>query len=307
MNDFASAAMLRLIGLGLARQGLPAPRPPPRAALVPLADKRDLALHLYQTHGALALLRLGEGVQDAPDEPALMALALARDAHDLVFRWQRLERFVHSQHRTRVEAQAEGALRLRHISLGATAPSAAEDLLIFGLLVALAARVGTHGLRARIAGERHWRFKEGRWAGKHFSGDVSAWEFAWDPQMVRSMPLAQPMPGGLGGWLRERIAADLGHAWTVAAVAAEVGMSARSLQRSLAAEGAGFGDLLGATRCSAAGRFLTTTRMSLAEIAYVCGFSDQAHFTREFRRHAAFTPARFRADFAAATFAPTPG
>ena len=81
--------------------------------------------------------------------------------------------------------------------------------------------------------------------------------------------------------------------------------SARSLQRSLAAEGAGFGHLLGETRCSAAGRFLTTTRMRLAEIAYVCGFADQAHFTREFRRHAAFTPARFRADFAAATFAPT--
>jgi len=101
MNDFAAAAMLRLIGLGLKRQGIAWPAPAPaaaRGAHVPLGDKRRLLDALLQQHGAEALLRIGEGVRDASDEPALVALTLARDPADLVARWQRLERFIHSRH-----------------------------------------------------------------------------------------------------------------------------------------------------------------------------------------------------------------
>ena len=41
-------------------------------------------------------------------------------------------------------------------------------------------------------------------------------------------------------------------------------------------------------------RTLIPTRLSLTEIAYACGFSDQAHFTRVFKAHTSFTPSQFR-------------
>ena len=38
--------------------------------------------------------------------------------------------------------------------------------------------------------------------------------------------------------------------------------------------------------------------MSTAEVGYMCGFADQAHFTRQFKRHTAMTPALYRSEFA---------
>ena len=43
-----------------------------------------------------------------------------------------------------------------------------------------------------------------------------------------------------------------------------------------------------------AGRALVYTGQSLAEVAVGCGFSDQSHFTREFRRHFGRTPREYR-------------
>jgi len=43
-----------------------------------------------------------------------------------------------------------------------------------------------------------------------------------------------------------------------------------------------------------ASRALVYTRQSLAEVAIGCGFSDQSHFTREFRRHFGRTPRDYR-------------
>jgi AraC-like DNA-binding protein len=36
----------------------------------------------------------------------------------------------------------------------------------------------------------------------------------------------------------------------------------------------------------------------LAEVGFLCGFSDQAHFTRAFKRQVGLTPARYRTEFA---------
>ena len=52
-------------------------------------------------------------------------------------------------------------------------------------------------------------------------------------------------------------------------------------------------------RVEHAGRQLTTTRRSLAEIAAAAGFADQAHFSRVFKDQTGVTPTRFRATFGA--------
>jgi AraC-like DNA-binding protein len=51
-------------------------------------------------------------------------------------------------------------------------------------------------------------------------------------------------------------------------------------------------------RLSMASRALVSTGETLAEIASGCGFSDQSHFTREFRRRFGRTPRDYREHYA---------
>ena len=51
-------------------------------------------------------------------------------------------------------------------------------------------------------------------------------------------------------------------------------------------------------RLGEASRALVYGNQSLVEIALHCGFADQSHFTREFRRHFGRTPLAYRADYA---------
>ena len=46
-----------------------------------------------------------------------------------------------------------------------------------------------------------------------------------------------------------------------------------------------------------ASRALVYTSQPLAEVAVGCGFADQSHFTREFRRHFGRTPRDYREHF----------
>jgi AraC-like DNA-binding protein len=301
MSDFAAAAMMRLITLGLKRQRLALPGAPPRPlrdARVPLDHKRRLVQELLQRHGAEAVLRIGEGVHDARDEPVLLALVLARDPADLVARWQRLERFIHSRHRVRVESAGPDLLQLRHVSLAeGEPPLPGEDLLVLGLLVALLERLGTVDLQVSV-GDSGWvRRRGGRWALHDPDGDTAGWTLQWRAQP--SLPPARTaLPADWTDAVARSLGADPARAWSLAVLAAEMHCAPRSLQRHLAAQGSGFGVLLRQVRLAQAARLLAASKKAPAEIGYLCGFADQAHFTREFKRHCALTPARYREQFA---------
>lgn len=284
MKDFAAAAMLRLIRRGLERQGLAAPPPPGAPALVPLAHKRALLQALMLRHGPAVLLRIGDAVQDAPDEPTLTALTAARDPADLIARWQRLERFVHSRHRVAVLAQGAGWMRLQHVSLQAGEPPLpAEDLLVWGLLIALLRRIGTPAVASDLDGRAE----------------------ATDTVQIRWLPAAaatdRPPPARADtlAVARARLAQDCAAPWSLARLAADLGLAPRTLQRRLAAQGIGFSALWTEVRLAASARLLTAGSESTAQIGYLCGFADQAHFTRCFHRHTALTPARYRSEFLA--------
>ncbi len=315
MDDFASAAMLRLIHLGLARQGLAPPppaAPPGRGAHVPLAHKRRLLDGLLAAHGPLALLRIGDAIADAPDEPALLALTLATSPPDLLARWQRLERFVHARHRLLVQVDGVSGLRLQHVSLAAQAPpTPAEDLLVLGLLVALARHIGTQGLQATAGQPALWRWQAGAWqaasAGlaaptaqaKPQRSPLGDWHWQWQPPLHASAAPLQPDTDWAGSASRV-LAADPARSWTVAALATQLGSSPRTLQRQLARQGQRFSHLVMDVRLAASARLLATTAQPAAAIGYHCGFADQAHFGRAFQHHSAMTPSQYRSAFQAA-------
>ena len=301
MSDFSAATIARLIPLGLARQGIEMPAPSiPNRAHIALDWKRSLLTSIAQTHGEQTLARIGEGVFDLPDEPAASALLPARDPADLFARWQRLERYFHSKHRIEMELAGAGRAVLGHRSIRAgTQPTRFEDLLILGLLVGLLERIGARRLRARVRGETRWRYEDRKWTTRSWPETVSSWEFDWDDAVVDPPRPTQPAEErDAVTRARQILSGDLGRGWTIARLAADMNLSSRSLQRRLAQGNSGFTVLLAQARASNAARLLGTSTQAAAQIGYLCGYSDQAHFNREFRRQVGCTPLQFRAGFA---------
>ena len=80
----------------------------------------------------------------------------------------------------------------------------------------------------------------------------------------------------------------------ISSIAQRLGMSGRTLQRRLAANESSFQALVDQARRELASRLLRDTTYSLAEIAFLTGFSEQSAFTRAFKRWAGQTPRSFR-------------
>lgn len=82
----------------------------------------------------------------------------------------------------------------------------------------------------------------------------------------------------------------------MADIAHGLGLSARSFHRRLSEHGMSFQTLTEDTRRDLAEGLLREDRHSLAEIAFLTGFSEQSAFTRAFKRWAGTTPASYRKD-----------
>ena len=77
-------------------------------------------------------------------------------------------------------------------------------------------------------------------------------------------------------------------------VARDMGMSERTLYRRLAEEGLTFRDVLTEAQSSLAQELLRDSGSSIAEIAFLTGFSEQSTFSRAFKRWVGQAPAQFR-------------
>jgi AraC-like DNA-binding protein len=71
-------------------------------------------------------------------------------------------------------------------------------------------------------------------------------------------------------------------------------MSPRTLQRRLRDHGLCYADLLDSTRASAAKNYLSDRGISVAEVAYLLGFSEQSSFNHAFKRWTGQAPNEFR-------------
>jgi AraC-like DNA-binding protein len=78
------------------------------------------------------------------------------------------------------------------------------------------------------------------------------------------------------------------------AVARQLNLSTRSLQRRLASEGQTWKQLLESTRHKLALHYLRNTAHSIVDIACLLGYSDSANFTRACRRWEGATPSAIR-------------
>lgn len=314
--DFASAAMLRLLAQGMRELGLnPEPVAPPPAghgATVPLDDKRRLVAAALAQGGIGCLALLGRGLHRLAHEPTHRALASARDVPDLLARWGRLERYIHSRHRVDVLSLADGRAQLMHRARpGCPPPLPAEDLVVLGVLLALLEALGAADVTAHIGPVPAYpQPDEAALDTAARQQRTAAWSIAWSPGLAARRPLhaaaapgphlvtppAWPEPARRSFAL---LGADLMNPLTLPALAQAQGQAPRSLQRQLGRAGLGYTQLLASARCSAAAWWLLGTPTAIAEVGFLCGYADQPHFTRDFRQRVGLTPLRYREAFSA--------
>lgn len=81
---------------------------------------------------------------------------------------------------------------------------------------------------------------------------------------------------------------------SIEAVAKQLGLSARSLQRRLSDEGTRYNDLLNTVREEFAKRYLARGTISASEVAYLIGFTEPPAFFKAFKRWTGMTPREFQ-------------
>ncbi|MEX0304279.1 MAG: AraC family transcriptional regulator ligand-binding domain-containing protein [Leisingera sp.] len=101
--------------------------------------------------------------------------------------------------------------------------------------------------------------------------------------------------GGLTAQVEEAVSARLSDGTaTLGAVAADLGMSPRTLSRKLAQAGTSYFTILEELRKALAIRYLRESDLALAEIAFLLGYSGLSSFSEAFRRWTGQSPGQFR-------------
>lgn len=320
-TDFASAAMVRLLVRAMAARGLalPAGLPAPAALAgshVPLDCKRAVVQAVLAQGGPALLLHLARQVHGLQGDPLHRALLGASDVPDLLARWQRLERYVHSGHQVSVLSHSPGRMALQHHARPGkrSAPQPPESLAVLGVLLGCCEALGVPGLALHLGGGNALPLSAGAdqaaaLANAIAQGHASHWALHWQPTAVAALPEAAPPPGPqaslcdalpwppLAHQIARRVLHDPAGEHSVHALARSQGQASRTLQRHLAAHGLSCRAIATEARTRSAAQWLLDTPHGIAEIGFACGFADQPHFTREFARQVGMTPARYRQAF----------
>lgn len=106
--------------------------------------------------------------------------------------------------------------------------------------------------------------------------------------------LGPDMPVNLSSRLRKLVVDRPQSDWSADGAARALGMSAATLRRRLAAEGAGFAEILADVRMTLALGLLQTTDWQVGTIAAAVGYESQSRFAVRFRRRFGTAPHEIR-------------
>jgi AraC-like DNA-binding protein len=113
-------------------------------------------------------------------------------------------------------------------------------------------------------------------------------------ELARQLPVGAGAGASVRALLTRSLSTGASEASTLGAIANEMRMPARTLQRRLAADGTSFAALLDEVRRELALEHLAEPTTSVAEVAFALGFGDQTAFHRAFLRWMGRTPGEYR-------------
>ncbi|WIG92954.1 AraC family transcriptional regulator [Myxococcus sp. SDU36] len=267
-------------------------------------DKVTVLQAVMDAHGWRPVLELGRELRALASHPVLRALVAGPTPRHAVERWTTLERFLHSRHRTQLLSHdlARAQMTLRHVAIDGGAILTVNDLFIWGVLVALLETAGVTELSVTLdsGGEApmviHGPARVDDTRSLPATTNVAT--FHWRPGKPLHLQVPAAPPEAAPREVRERLEQvmrdDLLHPWTLEETAQRLALSRRGLQRALQQEGTTFSQTLQRVRVGAAHALLADARLTLTDVAFCTGFSDQAHFSRTFRKHNDVPPSALR-------------
>jgi len=312
MTEFASVAMMKVITRGMTELGIVSEATGQviehSGSIVDISIKRALINRAIELGGVRCLIKLGQGVHYFVDEPSYQALISLSNPYKVLMRWQKLERYIHSSHRINIVECGHNFAKLHHTSnVKNHSPSLAEHLVVAGVLAALLEAAGAKNVSVLFNSLPVYpNFDESTLSALAFNEASSKWVFRWDSVnliLQRNLDdksanfVFSPDWPDIAKQVGRILASDLILPATLDDVARKLATSSRSLQRKLLASGFNYSGILNKARSSVAAKYLLDSSTSIAEVGYLAGYSDQAHFTRDFKMRVGLTPALYRKDF----------
>lgn len=260
--------------------------------------------YAYDIGGAVPLLEVGRELGEFMSTPVLQVLLKSANTGILADKWTRLEKYHHSTHGVAIDHGQLFSWTCSRRWKGGSSPTAPENFLICGLLANILRLFGCRDLTGEIGGIQ---LPSGSTSKKPIypMSDTLSWSFRWQENEKchnndktqntnGQIPDSSDAPIEIKKHLTGLFSQDVGRVWKLDETANRIGRSSRSLQRDIKNSGHTFSSLVRGARCQEASRLLTDSNMSLSEIGYWCGYSDQAHFQRDFRRAVNMTPSTYR-------------
>jgi len=118
----------------------------------------------------------------------------------------------------------------------------------------------------------------------------------WIQQHAEQLLRERGTPGGdIAAQVRAAIIRNLAHDKVrLASIAAELGLTPRTLQRKLSEAGASFQQVLDQARYALATDYLRQGGLSLVDIAFLLGYQEQSAFNHAFKEWSGMNPGAWR-------------
>jgi len=287
-----------------------------RQAHVPVDLKRNILDIVWDETGPETLLSIGQEIRNVGYDPIWHAAIRSENPTLLFKKWQRFEVFAHSKNRLRINLISENFASFQRYVSDGKAPTTPENLLICGLIIALLEEIGCLGLRCEMQlcnGETYTIFKDGHFFVPEEPDTLitDTWSIEWqtfspktESVVLDADLLEVALPGSYSLGLKASIDAmvqclmiDIARQWKVGDLALSVGLSTRSLQRNLNEINLSFSSLVRLARIHEACHLLKDNDTPITAVAFCAGFSDSAHFSRDFRASMGMTPSQYRMVF----------
>lgn len=276
-------------------------------------DRSTVLTTLMAMRGSRSVLEVYKYAR--PDTPSSALLLFMLNSESPAELFQKLEEYKRHLHPTR-EVRACEVGENYVIAENRVPPSepytVADDLFICGAVSGMMLHIGCIGLDVDWLTARstalqgalrelglppspldtntRWRF---RWKASGHRGRINGLDEFF---LANAEPFATPTQT-VSHAVERLLAQNLNRRPTLSEIAGRLGMTSRTLQRKLAAEGTSFVGLYNELRIETAARLLRQNDQPITEVALLAGYTDGAHLCREFKRARNLSPRDYRASF----------